>query len=175
MFLRLCVAFLLFLSVSSSPLHNERRQIIERVRSYLRQSAITPRVLDTIPTLENSNKISFGYNPLSGSPVCYTGECQMAGFTRSIFKLNYTLPVSGSCTTKLVPNNVDLDCVSTTSMKIDSEIIDTVEQLQKSISNKVQFSTGIKVKGVEFSYEYSKETRFMLDNIVKKHQTSIVS
>jgi hypothetical protein len=98
----------------------------------------------------------------------------MAGFTRSIFKLNYTSPVPGSCTTKLVPNNVDLDCLPSTSMKIDSEIIDTVEQLHKAISNKIEVSGGVNFMKVGFSYKYSKETQYMLDNIIKNHQTSIV-
>ncbi len=104
--------------------HDQHRQTIVCVRNYLRKSNITPRVDRTTGSLENSNKIGFGYNVLSGSPICYTGQCQMAGFTRSIFKLNYTSPVLGSCTTKLVPNYVDLDCLPSAKMKIDSEIID---------------------------------------------------
>jgi hypothetical protein len=82
MFLQNLVILLVFLSVSLASLHDERRQIIERVRNYLRKFDTTPRVLQTTQWLENSNKIGFGYNLLSGSPVCYTGECQMAGFTR---------------------------------------------------------------------------------------------
>lgn len=174
MFLPICVTFLLVSFVTLSPLHDERRHIIQRVRNYLQRADVTSRALTTTNWLLNSNKIGFGYNLLSGSPVCYTDKCQMTGFTRSIFKLNYTSPVPGSCTDKLVPNYVELNCISGTSMKVDSEIIDTVEHLHNSISNKVQFSAGIKFKNVGFSYEYSKETRYMLDNIVKKHQTSIV-
>lgn len=60
--------------------------------------------------LENSNKIGIGYNPVLGSPVCYTGECQMEGFARAIFKLNYSKRATGSCTNKMIPEHVDIDC-----------------------------------------------------------------
>ncbi|CAF4246030.1 unnamed protein product, partial [Adineta steineri] len=98
MFLRFFVIFPLFLLVNLTPLRDERRQTIERVRLYLRQSDVSTRAFSTTPALENSNKIGFGFDLLSGAPICYTGECRTAGFTRSIFKLNYTSPVLGSCT-----------------------------------------------------------------------------
>ncbi|CAF1415705.1 unnamed protein product [Adineta steineri] len=173
MFLRFFVIFPFFLLVNLTPLRDERRQTIERVRLYLRQFDVSTRAFSTTPALENSNKIGFGFDLLSGAPICYTGECRTAGFTRSIFKLNYTSPVLGSCTDKLVPDNVDLECVPETSLAVDSEIIDTIEHLHKSISNKVEASIGAQFKGLGFSYQFSKETRYMLDNIVKNHQTSI--
>ncbi|UJR19592.1 hypothetical protein I4U23_022726 [Adineta vaga] len=97
----------------------------------------------------------------------------MTEFTRSIFKLNYTTPAFGSCTTNLVPNFVDVDCLPSTSLKVDSETMHTVEHVHSSISNKVKVSVGAKYKGVAFSYSFSTETRKMLDNIVRNHQTSI--
>lgn len=172
----LAIILLLLHSVLLTPLHDERRQIIERVRDYLQKSDIVSRK-NAMPSLElpNSNKISFGYNLRSGSPVCYTSACQMGGFTRSIFKLNYSSSAQGSCVDKLVPNNVDLDCRPLTSIEIENDMVDTVEKLHTSISNKIQMSVGIKYKNVGFSYTHSKETRYMLDTIVKNRQTSIVS
>lgn len=58
--------------------------------------------------LANSNKLGLGYNPVTGDPVCYTGACQMAGFGRAVFKFNYTNSPSGSCTTKLIPENSEV-------------------------------------------------------------------
>jgi hypothetical protein len=156
-------------------LHNERLQTIERVRNYLQQFNIGPQIRAPNNWLSNSNKIGVGYNVLEGSPVCYTGACQMNEFTRSIFKLNYASSVPGSCTNELVPDNVELDCLPAASLKIDSEIMDTVEHVHTSISNKVKVSLGATYKSLAFSYSFSRETRKMLDNIVKSHQTSIVS
>jgi hypothetical protein len=176
MLIRYLVVFVLFHSATLTSLHDERRETIERVRNYFRKFDVTSRRLLPIPgELENTNKIGLGFNILSGSPVCYTGECQMAGFARPIFKLNYISSVPGSCTDKLIPDNVDLDCITGTSRNIDSEIIDTVEELHKSISNRVQVSIGVTFKNVGFSYGYSKETRYILDTIFKKQQISIVS
>ncbi|CAF3044611.1 unnamed protein product [Rotaria sp. Silwood2] len=173
--LQICVILLLFHVVELSSLRNERHQIIEHVRKYLQQSDSTTRSLRNPDWLINSNKIGFGYNLLAGSPVCYTGACQMDEFTRSIFKLNYSSPVPGSCTDKFVPNNVELDCLPSGTQTVNSEVVDTIENLHASISNKVDISTGAKFRGVGFSYTRSKETRHMLDNIINKHRTSILT
>jgi hypothetical protein len=179
MFLQYFVVFLHFLAVNLTSLHNEHRQTIERVEEYLRQFDMKVQIQIPSNYLPNSNKIGSGYDLLAGSPVCYTGACQMTEFTRSIFKLNYTSRAPGSCTNKLIPNNVDLDCIPSTSTKIVSEIIDTVEHVYRSVSNKAKVSVGAKflakLISLAFSYSSSKETRTMLDNIVKRHQTSIVS
>ncbi len=176
MLLHYLIVFVLFHSVKLTSLHGERRETIERVRNYLRKFDVpSRRLLSMSGGLENSNKIGLGFNLLTGSPVCFTGECQMDGFTRPIFKLNYLSSVPGSCTDKLIPDNVDLDCIYGASMKIDSEIIDTVEELHKSISNRVQVSIGAVFRNVGFSYGYSRETRYILDTIFKKEQISIVS
>jgi hypothetical protein len=99
----------------------------------------------------------------------------MAGFTRSIFKLNYRSPVPGSCTPKLVPDHVELDCLPATELHAGSETIATVEQLKKSISDKIEVSLSASYMIAAFSYSFSKETRYMIDNIVKRDTTSIVS
>ncbi|CAF1177634.1 unnamed protein product, partial [Rotaria sordida] len=75
--------------------------------------------IDDINWLSNSNKIGYGYNPIRGDPVCYTGDCHMSGFGRSIFQLDYTNPPQGSCTTKLIPKNVELDCIPSTEPKLE--------------------------------------------------------
>jgi hypothetical protein len=173
MLFRFLVIGLLFFSVDLLSRHEERREIIEGVRKYL-QGFDSRKNIRTSDWLENTNKIGFGYNLLGGSPICYTGACQMDEFTRSIFKLNYTSPVIGSCTNKSVPNNVELDCSSSMSLTIQSEIIDTIEHLHTSISNKVQVFAGAKFMNIGFSYSFSKETRHMIDNIIKKHQSAVV-
>jgi hypothetical protein len=173
--LRIFVPFLLILCVNLSPLHDGRRQIITRVKNYLQQYDATTRSGENPNWLENSNKIGFGYNILAASPICFTGPCQMNEFTRSIFKLNYSSSVPGSCTNKLVPNNVELDCLPSGTQSINSEIIETINHLHTSITNKVEFSVGAQLKAISFSYKYSKETQRMIDNIVKNNQISIVS
>ena len=161
---------------SSSP---EYRQTIERVRIYLHRNVVKGRMETDTSTktnwLENSNKIGLGYHLLSGSPVCYTGACQMAGFMQPVFKLNYLSPATGSCTSKLVPDHIQLDCLPSTSLKVDSETISTVEQLKKSISNTIEMSISARYIVAAFSYSFLKETRYMIDNIVKRDTTSIVS
>ena len=54
-------------------------------------------------------------------------------------------------------------------------MIETVEHIYKSISNRVDVSIGARFKDIEFSYKFSKETQHMIDNVVKRKQTSIVS
>ena len=157
----------------------DHRQTIERVREYLRQYEKNEQLAASrtgqTQWLENSNKIGFGYNVLSGTPVCYTAACQIMGFTRAIFKLHYTSPSIGSCTSQLVPGNVELDCLPSTSLTADSETISTVEQLKKSITDKIEISASSSFSVAAFPYSHSQETRYMIDNIVKNDRTSIVS
>lgn len=56
----------------------------------------------------NSNKIALGYDPSKGDPVCFTGDCRMAGFGKQIFKLNYTKKPVGSCLSQLIPEHVEV-------------------------------------------------------------------
>ncbi|CAF3526942.1 unnamed protein product [Rotaria sp. Silwood2] len=129
--------------------------------------------LDSTNWLENSNKIGIGYNPLYGTPVCYTGSCQMEGFGRSIFKLNYLRPKPGTCTQKLIPENVDLDCLPSTTWDANTESISTLHELHESITNKVDAAGSGTYSTASFSYKTSVQTRYMVDNIVKKNTTTM--
>ena len=102
MMLRIFIVILLIIPAELLSLRDQRRQIIGHVRQYLKKPA-SVRTYDETNWMENSNKIGFGYNVLAGSPICYTGACQMDEFTRSIFKLNYTSAVIGSCMNRLIP------------------------------------------------------------------------
>jgi hypothetical protein len=121
--------------------------------------------------LLNSNKIGLGYNLLYGSPVCYTGDCQMEGFRLPVFKLNFTKRPDGSCTTKLIPQYVYLDCLPSTDTKAGTEIISTFSQLQESLMRGLYTSLDVKYKYASFSYSYSKETRSMIDKIYRENTT----
>ena len=82
---------------------SQQIRLINKVRNYLlfgQQPSVT--------WLGNSNKLGLGYNPVVGDPVCYTGDCQMAGFGRSLFEFKYTNAPIGSCTTKLIPEHVEV-------------------------------------------------------------------
>ncbi|CAF1449949.1 unnamed protein product [Rotaria magnacalcarata] len=172
---RIFVLFLLLRAVNLSPLHDERRQIITRVKNYLQQYDTTTRSVENPNWLKGSSKVGFGYNLLAASPICFTGSCQTDEFTRAIFKLNYSSSITGSCTDKLVPNNVELDCLPPDTRNIDSEIIETVEHLETFTTKKVEFPIGAQFKANSFSYKHSKETQRMIDNIVKNNQVSILT
>ncbi|CAF1340921.1 unnamed protein product [Rotaria sordida] len=88
--------------------------------------------IDDFNWLPNSNKIAYGYNPIRGDPVCYTGDCHMSGFGRSIFQLDYTNPPQGSCTTKLIPKNVELDCIPSTEVREKTQKISNLIELKES-------------------------------------------
>jgi hypothetical protein len=121
--------------------------------------------------LLNSNKIGLGYNLLQGSPICYTGDCQMEGFRLPVFKLNFTKRPEGSCATKLIPQHVYVDCLPSTDIKAGTEIISTFSQLQESLMRSIDRSLDAKFKSVSFSYSYSQQTRFMIDKIYKENTT----
>lgn len=144
------------------------------VRAYLRKNPdkSTGRAADT-NWLENSNTIGLGYNPLYGNPVCYTGNCQYDGFRRSIFKLTFVEAAMGSCTSKLIPNNVELHCIPSSDIATTSEMIGTLKQLLESTSNGISFGADGKYQAFSAGYSFSKETRYMVDNIVKQERTSI--
>ena len=175
-----CLILIIFVMViHGNSSTSERRQTIERVRQYLKEMDVMPQLnvqsIAETNELQNSNKIGLGYNLVTGSPVCYTGSCQMEGFMHPIFKLNYTSAISGSCTSKLIPDHVHLDCLPSTSLDVYSETITTIEQLTKSITDRITISVEASYIVVAFSYSFSKETRYMIDNIVKRDSTSIVS
>jgi hypothetical protein len=70
---------------------------------------------------------------------------------------------------------VELDCIPSTSLTAASETISTVEQLKKSVSDKIEIAVSASYMAAAFSYSFSKETRYMIDNIFKEERTSIVS
>ncbi|UJR06610.1 hypothetical protein I4U23_010894 [Adineta vaga] len=172
MLLRFLILLLLF-SNGLSQLHDKRQQVIHQVRNRLRTYESNSRTITSADTLQNSNKIGLGYDLLGGSPVCYEGTCQMNDFKRAIFKLKFTNSVLGSCTDKLVPDHIELDCPGGIVKSTNTEIIETVQHVHTSISNRVQLSIGAKYKGVGFSYTHSRETQYMVDNIVKNYQSSL--
>ncbi|CAF4379052.1 unnamed protein product [Rotaria sp. Silwood2] len=125
--------------------------------------------------LPNSAKIGRGYNLAKGAPVCYTGSCQMSGFARPIFQLNYTQPTTGSCINKLIPENVDVDCLPSTDISSSTEIISTLRQLQESTMKGIDITTevsgGFGPFSTSFSYTHSEQTRSMIDTIIKENST----
>ena len=120
-------------------------------------------------TLENSNKIGLGYDPLHGTPVCYTGSCQMSGFRQQIFKLNYRQTPQGSCTSKLIPEFVSIDCLASSEVQAGTEVIDTLNRLKETNTKGFDISIGGKYLQLSGSYHYSEQTRSVIDSIVKQH------
>ncbi|CAF1383849.1 unnamed protein product [Adineta steineri] len=156
---------LLVNSVQSDFINKDFETYI-RVGEYLK----THRPLPTgrMETLENSNNIGIGYDPLHGSPVCYTASCQVDGFRNSIFKLNYVQSPPGGCTTKLIPEAVTMQCLPGSERSTDTEVIDKLERLKQVTENGFEISGGGKYQWMSASYKYSKETRFMIDKIYQE-------
>ena len=125
--------------------------------------------------LPNGDKSGRGYNPAQGSPVCYTGDCQMNGFARPIFRLNYTKRTVGSCVDLFIPENVDIDCLSSTDSTSSTEVISTLRQFQESITKGIEIRTDASASfagfSASFSYAHSQQTRSMVDTLVKESST----
>ncbi|CAF1403367.1 unnamed protein product [Adineta ricciae] len=138
---------------------------------YMKRVASYFASLDPLNWVPNSNKIGIGYNPLYGSPVCYTGSCQADGFKQPLFNLKYRQQAVGSCTSQLIPENVALDCLPSTTWDARTEIISELNELKESMTNKVDVSLSGQLPGIAFAYETSIETRYAIDNIVKKSRT----
>lgn len=146
----------------------------DHVRKYLAEhdkSIKTKLKRDASNWLQNSNTIGLGYNPLYGSPVCYTGACQGDGFRRSIFKLKYSQPMIGSCTSQLIPESVELHCIPSVNLQTTTETISTLKQLSDSTSKGISFGGGLKYKVLSAAYSYSKEISSMIDRITKDDRT----
>ncbi|CAF0899456.1 unnamed protein product, partial [Didymodactylos carnosus] len=161
----------------------QRLAIINRVRNHLYQEDLFRAIVDdddgddsnniTTSWLPNSNKIGIGYNPLYGSPVCYTGICHSEGFRRSIFDLTFKQPTEGTCTNKLIPENVELDCVPSSDIVATTESVGTLSELSKSTSDGISFGVDFQYGAFSAGYGHSKETTFMIDNIIKKDTTAM--
>jgi hypothetical protein len=149
---------------------DEVNAAIIRVRQHLRQTS-RQAVIDETKWLENSGKIGAGYDSVAGSPVCYSGDCQMEGFRQSIFKLNFTKQAEGSCTNKIIPQNVNLDCLPSMQITATTESISTLDELKESTKKGIEFSASASVFGNSFSYSHSTQTRSMIDTIIQKDST----
>jgi hypothetical protein len=143
----------------------------QRVETYLNKIQRTKRSDENIAWLQNSNKIGLGYNPIFGSPICFTGDCESDGFRRPIFKLTFTSPEQGSCTDQLIPDHVDLDCLPSSVSSAVSQEINTLDDLKQSTSNGIDINTGLSLFGASFSYDYSEQTTRMVESIVKQSMT----
>ena len=158
-----CTLIILVLAIASLPLtlsNPEEKQKKPKPKKAPRK--------DNRPTLENSNKIGLGYNPLYGSPVCYTGECQMEGFGQPVFKLKYNQEPRGSCTKKVIPEHVSLDCLFSAQSAADTVSIDSLQRLKEITTHGIEAGIESKLKIFSFSYKYSKETRHMIDTLVQE-------
>lgn len=151
----------------SSEQVNEAKR---RVHAYLLRTG-RQDVRDQTAWMQNSGKIGAGFDTVAGSPVCYTGFCQMEGFRRPIFKLNMTKHPEGTCTNKLIPHNVDLDCLPSMQMTASTESLSSLEQLRESTKRGIEVAAGIGVLGNSLSYLHSSETRSMVDTIIQTNST----
>ncbi|UJR12389.1 hypothetical protein I4U23_016566 [Adineta vaga] len=153
----------------------EHWNIYQRVGQYLNmRQATTMEKMDWLP---NSNKIGFGYNPILGDPVCYTGDCHMSGFGRSIFQLDYTNPPKGSCTTKMIPKHIELDCIPSTEVREKTQKISNVQEMKESTANGMSWgvSVGITlsnpsippIASLSASYGQSRQSTYMMNNIYR--------
>jgi MAC/Perforin domain len=149
---------------------DEVNAAIVRVRQNLRRSASIAAV-DETPWLKNSGKIGAGYDLITGSPVCYTGQCQMDGFRPPIFKLDMSQQAYGSCTSKTIPKNVHLDCLPSSQITANTESISTLDQLMQSMKTGIDASISVSVYGNSFSYSHSRETRSMIDTIIQSNSS----
>lgn len=127
--------------------------------------------MNNLEWVPNSGKIGSGFDTISGSPTCFTGQCQMEGFRRSIFKLNITQVPEGSCTKQLIPQDVDLQCLTSMQMTAKTETIATLQQLQESTKKGLEISVGAEVFGNSLRYTHSTEIRTMVDTVVEKNST----
>lgn len=148
----------------------------DHVREYLnRPETIDSRTLNTKEYFPNSNLIAHGYNPIQGTPICFSGSCDSVISKSPIFQLYYTQNPIGDCTSNTIPEHVDLFCVPSSNFESRTETISTLERVWESTSNGISFGPGIKYLPLTASYKYSKETRFMIDRTIKQDTTSMVT
>ncbi|CAF0764212.1 unnamed protein product [Adineta ricciae] len=161
----------IFIAISSAAVDDQWAF----VRRRLELSSRTVNIEGNDAWLPNSGKIGCGYNLARGSPVCYTSDCQMNGFGRPVFALEYTKRSVGSCDERLIPDNVNLDCFPSTDSTSNTEVISTLHQLQvsttKGIDTQTSVSGGFAGYSASFSYAHSEQTRSMIDTIVKEKST----
>jgi hypothetical protein len=138
-----------------------------RVGEYLRTHSPLRKL--RADALENSNNIGIGYDPLHGSPVCYTADCQTDGFRDPVFDLNYVQSPQGGFTTKLIPEHVSMQCLPGSERATDTQVINTLDSLKQATEKGFEISAGGKYKLFSASYKYSKQTKYMIDTIVQEN------
>jgi hypothetical protein len=166
---------LLFIALALILVSNNEAHKFDHVRKYLAEHDKSTKPIykrSTESWLKNSNSIGLGYNPLHGSPVCYTGVCQGDGFQHAVIKLNYIQPAIGSCTTDLIPDFVELQCIPSADLQTSTEMISTSKHLSESILKRVDFGVTVRYRKFAASYFYSKETRSMIDLMMKQNTTA---
>ena len=78
MFFKIIIILFLLSYNTDAKSEKNSESVIEHVRARLKTH---PRLLDAdIKWLENSAQIGIGYELISGSLVCCTGECHIEGF-----------------------------------------------------------------------------------------------
>ena len=169
--LRMMILILLFICTNAVAAATRQRPDIDKL--FRRKTGRSFMSNENASWLLNGNKIGLGYNPLYGSPVCYTGDCQMEGFSRPVFKLNFTKQAQGSCTNKFIPQYTTLDCLPSMDTMADTEIISTLSQLQQSMTKGIEVATSARIKFASFSYSHSRQTTWMIDKIYK-HNTTVI-
>ena len=170
-FIEIQFSVCLFHSLTAPLTFADRNKDVHIIPPPPRLSSINEPSIPQEDMLQNSNKIGLGYNLLYGSPICYTGTCQMEAFAQPIFKLSYTRKAQGSCTSKLIPDDVHIDCLPSVEVHAGTEVINTLDQLQHSIMNGIHISADGKIKNASFSYQHSSQTRYMIDNTIKTNTT----
>lgn len=146
------------------------------VREYLnQQKKVSQREFNSTEWFPNSNLIAFGYNPIQGTPVCYSGSCDFVASRNPIFQLSYTENPVGKCTSKLIPKHVKLLCLPSFYLESQTESIHTLKQVWESTSKGISFGPDIKYMPFTAAYKYSRETRFMIDRTIKQAVTSVIT
>lgn len=167
---------LLLVTLALIIVANIEARKFDHVRKYLADHETRSKVINKRSAqawLKNSNTIGLGYNPLHGSPVCYTGVCQGDGFQHAVIKLNYEKAAVGSCTTDIIPEFVELQCIPSADIQTSTEIISTSEHLYESTMKRVEFYLATRYRRFAASYFYSKETRSMIDQIMTQDSTAM--
>lgn len=166
----------LFIALTLTLLAIGEARKFDHVRKYLADHDKSSKPVfkrDANPWLKNSNTIGLGYNPLYGSPVCYTGVCQGDGFQHAVMKLNYVRAAVGSCTTDLIPDFVELQCIPSSDLQTATEVISDSKHLSDSTLKRVSFGVDVRYRRFIASYFYSKETRSMIDQMTTYNSTAM--
>ncbi|CAF4516182.1 unnamed protein product [Rotaria sp. Silwood2] len=144
-------------------------EIVKDRWSFIRQQLHASKV-----QLQNSVPLGLGYNPLKGSPICYTNFCQREGFALPIFKFKYFVPSKGTCTNHSTSENVRINCIASKNVNIETQIINTLRDLKEHMLKTVDCSTDFiqnsRYVNVSFSYAYSREIHSIIDMIMKSNQ-----